>query len=453
MTSNPQHWSFLASSSVVFSVTSRREFFSLIMATNNKVEDSDNRLVINVSGAIFEVSESKFNHFPHSLLGCPQKRRKYFDSHREQYFFDRHRQAFEGILFYYQSEGRLIYPDNVPAEVFDEEVKFFMLPVEQNSCEKLENALLGDRNRSRPLNLWQRVLWELFEFPNSSLAAKMLAILSQVFIVVSLAGSCLRTVESLQSKHVREAKNYQQHNMSTVYTETESSGSSRLHEDEWFSFDLVCYSWFTLECAIRLLASPNKGEYFKLLPNCADFGTILVFYLGLIVKMSWPSAKTFVRLLETLGVIRILKLLRYWEGMKILVLTVVSGVRDLGLLVTFASTVVILGSSAVFFVELNENEDSDFESIPDAFWWAIITICTVGYGDKVPVTTMGKFLGAICAVLGTVTVALPLFRFAAHFRAKIENSNYIQSFRDRNPRRSIRKRQQNRSSIQQHVKV
>lgn len=453
MTSNPQHWSFLASSSVVFSVTSRREFFSLIMATNNEVEDSDNRLVINVSGAIFEVSESKFNHFPHSLLGCPQKRRKYFDSHREQYFFDRHRQAFEGILFYYQNEGRLIYPDNVPTEVFDEEVKFFMLPVEQNSCEKLENALLGDRNRSRPLNLWQRVLWELFEFPNSSLAAKMLAILSQVFIVVSLAGSCLRTVESLQSKHVRETKNYQQHNTSTVYTETESSGSSRLHEDEWFSFDLVCYSWFTLECAIRLLASPNKGEYFKLLPNCADFGTILVFYLGLIVKMSWPSAKTFVRLLETLGVIRILKLLRYWEGMKILVLTVVSGVRDLGLLVTFASTVVILGSSAVFFVELNENEDSDFESIPDAFWWAIITICTVGYGDKVPVTTMGKFLGAICAVLGTVTVALPLFRFAAHFRAKIENSNYIQSFRDRNPRRSIRKRQQNRSSIQQHVKV
>lgn len=433
-----QHWSFLASS-WCFLATSRREFFSLIMATYGEVEDSGNRLVINVSGAIFEVSESKLDHFPQSLLGCPQKRRKYFDSHREEYFFDRHRQAFEGILFYYQNEGRLIYPDNVPAEVFDEEVKFFMLPVEPDSCEKLEKALLGDRNRSRPLNVWQRVLWELFEFPNSSLAAKMLAVLSQVFILVSLAGSCLRTVESLQTKHVREEKNYQQHNTSAVYSETKSAGSSRLHEDEWFSFDLVCYSWFTLECAVRLLASPNKGEYFKLLPNCADFGTILVFYLKLIVKMSWPSARTLVRLLETLTVIRILKLLRYWEGMKILVFTVVSGIRDLGLLVTFATTVVILGSSAVFFVELNEDEDSDFESIPDAFWWAIITICTVGYGDKVPATTMGKFLGAICAVLGTVTVALPLFRFAAHFRTKIENSTYIQSSRDRNPRRSTRK--------------
>lgn len=401
---------------------------TFIMEANNGVKENGDRLVINVSGAIFEISESKLVHFPQSLLGCPQKRSRYFDTQREEYFFDRHRQAFEGILFYYQNEGRLIYPDNVPTEVFDEEVKFFMLPVEASSCEKLESVLLGDYNRSRPLNIWQRTLWELFEFPNSSLAAKILAVLSQVFIIVSLAGSCLKTVESLQPKRVNEATNFQNPNASAVYADIRTSGS-RIQEDDWFSFDLVCYSWFTLECAVRLLASPNKSQYFKLLPNCADFATILIFYLELIVKMTWPSARLLVRLLETLAVIRILKLLRYSEGMKILVLTVVSGIKDLGLLVTFASTIVILGSSAVFFIELNENDDSDFKSIPDAFWWAIITICTVGYGDKVPSTVMGKFMGAICAVLGTVTVALPLFRFAAHFRTRIENSSYIQSHR------------------------
>lgn len=401
---------------------------TFIMEANNGVKENGDRLVINVSGAIFEISESKLVHFPQSLLGCPQKRSRYFDTQREEYFFDRHRQAFEGILFYYQNEGRLIYPDNVPTEVFDEEVKFFMLPVEASSCEKLESVLLGDYNRSRPLNIWQRTLWELFEFPNSSLAAKILAALSQVFIIVSLAGSCLKTVKSLQPKRVNEATNFQNPNASAVYADIRTSGS-RIQEDDWFSFDLVCYSWFTLECAVRLLASPNKSQYFKLLPNCADFATILIFYLELIVKMTWPSARLLVRLLETLAVIRILKLLRYSEGMKILVLTVVSGIKDLGLLVTFASTIVILGSSAVFFIELNENDDSDFKSIPDAFWWAIITICTVGYGDKVPSTVMGKFMGAICAVLGTVTVALPLFRFAAHFRTRIENSSYIQSHR------------------------
>ena len=392
------------------------------------VNDSTSRpLVINISGAIFEVNEDKLALFPQSLLGCPRKRQRYFDSQREEYFFDRHRQAFEGILFYYQNEGRLIYPDNVPSQVFEEEVKFFMLPVELDSCQKLENVLLGDVNRSRPQNVWQRTLWELFEFPSSSMAAKVLAILSQVIIVVSLAGSCLKTVDSLRPRHV--VKQNSTSNRSAAERETERT---IFRDDRWFSFDLVCYSWFTLECAVRLLASPNKSEYFKLLPNCVDFATIVIFYLELTIKMTWSSARTLVSLLETLSTIRILKIARYSEAMRILVLTVASGMKDIGLLVTFGSTAVILGSSAVFFVELNEDDDSNFTSIPDTFWWAIITICTVGYGDKVPTTPMGKFLGAICAVLGTLTIALPLFRFAAHFRTRIERSSFVSIIRDPN---------------------
>ena len=392
------------------------------------VNDSTSRpLVINISGAIFEVNEDKLALFPQSLLGCPRKRQRYFDSQREEYFFDRHRQAFEGILFYYQNEGRLIYPDNVPSQVFEEEVKFFMLPVELDSCQKLENVLLGDVNRSRPQNVWQRTLWELFEFPSSSMAAKVLAILSQVIIVVSLAGSCLKTVDSLRPRHF--VKQNSTSNRSAAERETERT---IFRDDRWFSFDLVCYSWFTLECAVRLLASPNKSEYFKLLPNCVDFATIVIFYLELTIKMTWSSARTLVSLLETLSTIRILKIARYSEAMRILVLTVASGMKDIGLLVTFGSTAVILGSSAVFFVELNEDDDSNFTSIPDTFWWAIITICTVGYGDKVPTTPMGKFLGAICAVLGTLTIALPLFRFAAHFRTRIERSSFVSIIRDPN---------------------
>lgn len=403
------------------------------METGDYTTDTDRLLVINVSGAIFEISEHKVALFPQSLLGCPRKRRRYFDSQREQYFFDRHRQAFEGILFYYQNQGRLIYPDNVPSQVFEEEVKFFMLPVEQDNCLRLENVLLGDVHRSRPQNVWQRTLWELFEFPDSSMAAKVLAILSQVFIVVSLAASCLKTVDSLQTGHVVEQETFQQQNSTTLsVVESKPKQTNLQYDDQWFSFDLVCYSWFTLECAVRLLASPNKSEYFKLLPNCVDFATIVIFYLALTIKVTWPSARTLLLLLETLATIRMLKIVRYSEGMRILVLTVASGIRDIGLLVTFGTTAVVLGSSAVFFVELNENDNSHFTSIPDTFWWAIITICTVGYGDKVPSTPMGKFLGAICAVLGTVTIALPLFRFAAHFRTRIERSSFVAAIHDRN---------------------
>ena len=401
------------------------------MDPNNDKEDGCDRLVINVSGAIFEISEKKLVHFPQTLLGSPQNRQKYFDAQRKQYFFDRHRQAFEGILFYYQTEGRLINPDNVPTEVFDEEVKFFMLPVEKARQKALETAILGDRNRSRPLNAWQRKLWELFEFPNSSMPAKVLAVFSQIIIAVSLASSCLRTVESLRSLGVEQAKYVEENNSSRSAMHLHRKpASSMLEDDKWFPFDLLCYSWFTVECAVRLLASSNKGQYFKLLPNCADFMTIVLFYLELIVKITWPSERILVRLLETLTVVRILKFVRYCEGMKVLILTVAAGLWDLGLVLTFAATVVILGSSAVFFVETSDEDHEQFKSIPDTFWWAIITICTVGYGDKVPTTLLGKLFGATCAVLGTVTLALPLFRFAAHFRTQIESSTFVTRPRD-----------------------
>lgn len=202
---------------------------------------------------------------------------------------------------------------------------------------------------------------------------------------------------------------------------------------------------------MRLLASPNKSEYFKLLPNCVDFATIVIFYLKLTIKVTWPSARTLLLLLETLATIRMLKIVRYSEGMRILVLTVASGIRDIGLLVTFGTTAVVLGSSAVFFVELNENDNSHFTSIPDTFWWAIITICTVGYGDKVPSTPMGKFLGAICAVLGTVTIALPLFRFAAHFRTRIERSSFVAAIHDRNSNKIRLLREGNTNYARQNI--
>ena len=60
-------------------------------------------------------------------MGDPQKRLRYFDPLRNEYFFDRNRPSFDAILYYYQSNGRLRRPVNVPLDVFTEEIKFFEL--------------------------------------------------------------------------------------------------------------------------------------------------------------------------------------------------------------------------------------------------------------------------------------------------------------------------------------
>ena len=85
------------------------------------------RIVINVSGLRFETQLRTLQNFSNTLLGDPRRRIRHFDPLRNEYFFDRNRPSFDAILYYYQSNGRLRRPVNVPLDVFSEEIKFFEL--------------------------------------------------------------------------------------------------------------------------------------------------------------------------------------------------------------------------------------------------------------------------------------------------------------------------------------
>ena len=91
---------------------------------------SNEKIVLNVSGMRFETWPLTLSRFPNTLLGNPNKRRKYFDFLHNEYFFERHRQSFESILYYYQSKGKfLVRPLSVSSECFFDEIVFFELGI------------------------------------------------------------------------------------------------------------------------------------------------------------------------------------------------------------------------------------------------------------------------------------------------------------------------------------
>jgi potassium voltage-gated channel Shaw-related subfamily C protein len=113
---------------------------------------------------------------------------------------------------------------------------------------------------------------------------------------------------------------------------------------------------------------------------------------------------------------RLFKLTRHSSGLKILVQTFRASAKELTLLVFFLVLGIVIFASLVYYAErIQTNPDNDFNSIPLGLWWALVTMTTVGYGDMAPKTYIGMFVGALCALAGVLTIALPVPVIVSNF--------------------------------------
>lgn len=158
------------------------------------------RLAINVSGMRYETQIRTLSQFPDSLLGDPERRLQYFDPLRNEIFLDRNRICFDAILYFYQSGGRLRRPANVPLDIFMEELRFYELGEDIMTRFKEDEGFPKEVPQPLPDNEIQRKLWMLFEHPESSGGARIIAIISVMVIVVSILIFCLETLPDFRSE-------------------------------------------------------------------------------------------------------------------------------------------------------------------------------------------------------------------------------------------------------------
>lgn len=182
----------------------------------------------------------------------------------------------------------------------------------------------------------------------------------------------------------------------------------------FFYVELVCNVWFFIEVIIRLIVSPNIWQFIKSPVNIIDFTATLSFYTDVMQRMGEHTG-----LLEAFSIVRIMrlfKLTRHSPGLRILIHTFKASAKELTLLVFFLVLGIVFFASLAYYAEkLQDNPENQFKSIPLGLWWAIVTMTTVGYGDVAPKTYPGMFVGALCALAGVLTIALPVPVIVSNF--------------------------------------
>ncbi|MEQ2179566.1 hypothetical protein GOODEAATRI_026475 [Goodea atripinnis] len=201
-----------------------------------------------------------------------------------------------------------------------------------------------------------------------------------------------------------------------------SGAKLKTFSDPFFFIETACISWFAFELCIRFVVCPSKSEFFHNLMNMIDIISIIPYFVTLITELATTPQESsgqnmslaILRIIRLVRVFRIFKLSRHSKGLQILGQTLKASMRELGLLIFFLFIGVILFSSAIYFAEVDD-PDTQFVSIPEGFWWAVVTMTTVGYGDMCPITLWGKVVGTLCAIAGVLTIALPVPVIVSNF--------------------------------------
>jgi len=245
-------------------------------------------------------------------------------------------------------------------------------------------------------------VWSIFEEPDQSLLGAYVNIWVLFLIMTSAVVTCVETIP----------------------------GMHKQDKIVWLSFEIFYVTNFTAELVLRSCCCPNFREFASSGMNWIDFISVAPFYIELALADTGVDLR-MLRILRLGRALRLVKLVRYSEGMQMIGRCMAQSADALQLFACIMVVLVAVCASLIYYVERGTYEAdgkywrldplsqewsiSPYQSIPDSVWWVIVTLTTVGYGDVFPITYFGQFCGFVTQMLGVLCLALPLSIVGANF--------------------------------------
>lgn len=224
-------------------------------------------------------------------------------------------------------------------------------------------------------------------------------------------------------------------NVSAVMLETVPSFHDSPEEKMFFHyFDLISVIIFSIEYVLRVWSSNHEEKYkhpitgrLKYMVSAGaliDLLAILPFYLAAFIDLDLRM----LRILRLMRFFRLFRLTSYLKSARLVINVFKSKINELLLAFVLTMFLIIIASCLVYFAEHIKNPNQ-FTSIPATMWWAVVTLTTVGYGDMVPITLLGKVFASLILIAGVALLALPAGIITSGFLDEMRKMRQPREFR------------------------